>query len=526
MDRETTQSLNQPRTGTEAILPGTPVAGIGAHFVSLPGPFGIGDIGDAAHAFVDTLAEMQVGVWQFLPTGPTAYGDSPYQPLSAFAGNEMLIGIEPLQRMGLVDAPGVEALTDLPVDTVDYGRLIPLKHALLAKVAGRFADRADAGLRIAYEEFLHQHGAAWLDDYAAYRILKTMHGEKPWPEWEPSFVHREPAAMGGVLGQRREAVENIKVVQFLFDQQWRALKDYAGKRGVKLFGDMPIYIALDSADAWAHPEILLIDDAGRPSHVAGVPPDYFSADGQLWGNPLYDWPFHARHGYAWWIERVRHAAERMDLVRIDHFRGFEAYWSVPFGAKTAREGEWLTGPGDDLFKALGKALGHLPIVAEDLGVITPEVDALRHRHGIPGMYVLQFDVADDDFSLSDIGENSVCYTGTHDNDTTVGWFHGGNGDTRTAEEIQKTRQNALALTGGSPDTIHLDMIRLALGTNAKLAIVPLQDLLGLGSSARLNTPGTTSDNWRWRVQEDQLSEGAIATMAGLVNDTGRRPQSA
>ena len=516
----------EKETKTPAILPDRRLAGIGMHFVSLPGPFGIGDIGDAAHAFVDTLAEMQVGVWQFLPTGPTAYGDSPYQPLSAFAGNEMLIGIEPLQRMGLVDAPDAEALTGLPSDTVDYGRLIPLKHALLARVAGRFTERADTDLRVAYEEFLHQHGPAWLDDYAAYRILKTMHGEKPWPEWQPSFVHREPVALGRVLGQKREAVESIKVVQFLFDQQWRVLKHYAGERGVKLFGDMPIYIALDSADAWAHPEILLIDDAGKPSHVAGVPPDYFSADGQLWGNPLYDWPFHARHGYAWWIERMRHAAERMDLVRIDHFRGFEAYWSVPFGAETARTGEWLKGPEDDLFDALHAALGHLPIVAEDLGVITPEVDALRHRHGIPGMCVLQFDVADDDFSLGDIAENSVCYTGTHDNDTTVGWFHGGAGDTRTTKEIQETRQKALRLTGGSPETIHLDMIRLALGTNARLAILPLQDLLGLGSNARLNTPGTTSNNWRWRVQQHQLSETAIATMAGLVNDAGRRPQSA
>jgi 4-alpha-glucanotransferase len=428
--------------------------------------------------------------------------------------------------MGLVDALDTEALTALPHDTVDYGRLIPLKQELLAKVAGRFKDRANADLRVAYEDFLHRHGVAWLDDYAAYRILKTMHGEKPWTEWDPAFVHREPAAMDRVCADHHAAIERIKVMQFLFEEQWRALKGHAGKRGVKLFGDMPIYIALDSADAWAHPEILLIDDTGRPSHVAGVPPDYFSADGQLWGNPLYDWPFHARHGYAWWVERMRHAAERMDLVRIDHFRGFEAYWSIPFGAETARTGEWLKGPGDELFEALGAALGHLPIVAEDLGVITPEVDALRHRHGIPGMHVLQFDLAEDDFTPTGIPENSVCYTGTHDNDTTIGWFQGGAGDTRTLEEIRNTQRNALQLTGGSADTIHLDMIRLALGTRAKLAIAPLQDLLGLGSDARLNTPGTTLGNWRWRVRAEQLAPGIIETMAGMVEKAGREPTRA
>jgi 4-alpha-glucanotransferase len=516
----------EQETVAPTILPPGRSAGVCMHFTSLPGPYGIGDIGDAAHAFVDTLVDMRLGAWQFLPAGPTAYGDSPYQPLSAFAGNEMLLGIEPLQRLGLVGALDAEALTALPADTVDYGRLIPLKHELLAGVAGRFNDRAGAGLRVAYEEFLHLHSAAWLDDYAAYRIFKTMHGEKPWPEWEPAFVHREPAAVDRLLGQKRAALERIKVIQFLFDWQWRELKEYAGERGVRLFGDMPIYIALDSADAWARPEILLIDDAGRPSHVAGVPPDYFSADGQLWGNPLYDWAYHARHGYAWWIERVRHAAQRMDMVRIDHFRGFEAYWSIPFGAKTARTGEWLKGPADELFEALSAALGHLPIVAEDLGVITPEVDALRRRHGIPGMCVLQFDLADDDFSPADIPENSVCYTGTHDNDTTQGWFRGSAGDTRTPKEIRKTRNNALRLSGGKADTIHLDMIRLALDTKAKLAIFPLQDLLGLGSGARLNTPGTTSDNWRWRVRSEQLAAGVIEAMAGRVEKVGRKPPCA
>jgi len=284
---------------------------------------------------------------------------------------------------------------------------------------------------------------------------------------------------------------------------------------------MPIYIALDSADAWANPEILLIDQDGRPSHVSGVPPDYFSADGQLWGNPLYDWKFHESSAYRWWIERMRHAANQFDLVRIDHFRGFESFWSVRFGAETAREGRWVPGPGDGLFDAMHTALGSLPIVAEDLGVITPQVDALRHRHRIPGMKVLQFAVGDPAFSIDDIVENCVCYTGTHDNDTTVGWFNGGDEDTRSEKEIIETQQNALKVTGGNRQTIHLDMIRLAFNSQARLAIVPMQDFLGLGSEARLNIPGTTLNNWRWRVSDKQLSPEFCESVSQMVAESSR-----
>ena len=491
------------------------------HFASLAGPYGIGDIGDSALTFVDTIARMGLAVWQFLPTGPTAYGDSPYQPLSAFAGNEMLIGIEPLVRQGLLTPAEAGTLTGLSPKSVDYGQLIPRKHALLDKAASRFFAAISSAQRAAYDDFLQQHDGHWLADYAIYRLLKTMHGERPWPEWDGSFVHREQAAMQKVRESNREAIEQIKIVQFLFDQQWKTLKQYAGAEGIRLFGDMPIYIALDSADAWAHPEILLIDRDGRPSHVAGVPPDYFSADGQLWGNPLYDWEFHEASGYRWWIERVQHAANQLDLVRIDHFRGFEAYWSVRFGAGTARDGEWLPGPGDGLFDSMQATLGDLPIVAEDLGVITPEVDELRHRHGLPGMKVLQFEVGSPDFSLDEIEENCVCYTGTHDNDTTVGWFNGGDEDTRSEEELLETRQNVLELTGGTRETIHLDMIRLAFDSPARLAIVPMQDFLGLGSEARLNTPGTTLNNWRWRVSDGQLSPGFCESVTGMVAKSAR-----
>lgn len=502
-------------------------AGVSLHLSSLPGVHGIGDIGDSATAFVDRLVDMQLGVWQFLPLGPTAYGDSPYQPLSAFAGNANLIGLDPLLRLGLLREDELQDLASLPRDYVDYGRLIPAKRALLARAAERFNARQDNGLKAEYEEFLHARGSQWLDDYALFRVLKTAHGERPWPEWGPGYVRREPAALAKAGEEFRESVERTRITQFLFDRQWRALKAYASERGVCLFGDMPIYVALDSADAWSHPETLLIDRDGRPSHVAGVPPDYFSEDGQLWGNPLYDWAHHEQTGFRWWIERVRHAAQQNHLVRIDHFRGFEAFWSVPYGAPTAKEGEWIDGPGDALFVALEGALhgalGKLPIVAEDLGVITPAVDALRAKHDIPGMVVLQFEVADPEFTLESIEENSVCYTGTHDNDTTLGWFRGNGDDTRTAAEIEVAQARALELTGGSPGTIHRDMIRLALASKAAIAVAPMQDFLGLGSAARLNRPGTTLNNWRWRLSADALQPALVEEITGMVRDASRTP---
>jgi 4-alpha-glucanotransferase len=498
-------------------------AGVGMHLTSLPGAHGIGDIADSARAFIDTLVEMQLGVWQFLPLGPTAYGDSPYQPLSAFAGNANLIGLGPLLKMGLLNATELEPLTRLPRDYTDYGRLIPLKGGLLARAAQRFQELGSSALRSEYEEFLHRHGASWLDDYALFRVLKTEHGERPWPEWAPQYVHREAAALRHAQGQFKEQIERIRITQFLFDRQWRALKAYATERNVCLFGDMPIYIALDSADAWAQPELLQMDRDGRPAHVAGVPPDYFSEDGQLWGNPLYEWSYHKQTDYRWWVERTRHAAQQAHIVRIDHFRGFESFWSVPYGEKSARRGKWLPGPGDALFETLERELGTLPIVAEDLGVITPAVDALRESHNIPGMVVLQFKVDEPGFDPEGIEANSVCYTGTHDNDTTLGWFRGGGGDTRTAAELASTRSAALKHTGGTAESIHMDMIRLAFSTRSSIAIAPMQDFLGLGSSARLNRPGTTENSWRWRMQRGAIRPALVARVAGMVRSASRTP---
>ena len=497
-------------------------AGVLMHISSLPGEHAIGDIGESAHAFVDALADMDIGVWQFLPLGPTAYGDSPYQPLSAFAGNANLIGLHQLVELGLLHEPELEPLTGLPRDFCDYGRLIPLKRDLLKLASQRLMKRRGGALMAEYEDFMHLH-RHWIEDYALFRLLKTSHGERPWPEWGKEYVYRDSAALNKLRNENRDSIIATQVTQFLFDRQWRELKMYAGTRGVSLFGDIPIYIALDSADAWAHREMLLIDNEGTPSHVSGVPPDYFSADGQLWGNPLYDWDYHEQTGYQWWIDRMRHIGRQTDLVRIDHFRGFESFWSVPYGQKTAKFGEWVPGPNESLFEAMKKSLGELPIVAEDLGVITPEVDALRLGQGLPGMVVLQFEVGDENFDMDSIDENSVCYTGTHDNDTTLGWFLGTGDDTRSEQQVLESQATVLRKTGGTAESVHEDMIRLAFSSNSTLAVAPMQDFLGLGSEARINTPGTTSNNWRWRMKEGALDSAMADHVAAMVEDASRRP---
>jgi 4-alpha-glucanotransferase len=493
------------------------------HITSLPGPYGIGEIGAHARAFVDCMRDMKLSIWQILPTGPTAYGDSPYQALSTFAGNEMLIDIGNLVDLGFLTEREVSELSTLPERFVDYGALIPSKNRLLDLAAERFKTSANDELKAVYANFLEENDERWLNDYAVFRVLKTRHGQRPWPEWQPEYVHREPRALREFEASAAQEIELIKIVQCVFHLQWQTFKAYANHHGIRLFGDLPICIALDSADAWANREMLQIDEDGRPGHVAGVPPDYFSKDGQLWGNPLYKWEHHRDTGYGWWIDRLRASADLVDLVRIDHFRGFEAYWSVPADSETAKIGAWQPGPGDTIFEAMRDALGKLPIVAENLGVITPEVEALRDRHEIPGMHVLQFDVTDDEVDIDNFEVNSVTYTGTHDNDTTIGWFRGSPDDIRTQEEILETQMVALEQTAGTPETIHVDMIRMAFATNSKIAIAPMQDYLGLGSEARINVPGTSSNNWRWRVQDTQLSGALCADVAAMVAAAGRAP---
>ncbi|MEO1247241.1 MAG: 4-alpha-glucanotransferase [Pseudomonadota bacterium] len=496
-------------------------AGVSLHITSLPGRYGIGEIGREARNFVDTLRKMELSVWQFLPLGPTAYGDSPYQPLSSFAGNEMLIDIDTLIAEGFLSEDEVEELTTMPERYTDYGAVIPVKNRILKLAADRYTERADRASLTGFGDFLQQNDARWLHDYALFRILKTRHGERPWPEWQPEYVHRDPGALAELASSTAQEIRAIKVIQYWFHSQWQVLRAYAHANGVELFGDMPICIALDSADAWANRNLLRVDSDGRPDSVAGVPPDYFSEDGQLWGNPLYAWENHAATGYAWWIERMRASAELADLVRIDHFRGFEAYWAIPAESATARNGQWEPGPNDAIFDAMRDALGNLPIVAEDLGLITPAVEALRDRHEIPGMVVLQFDVTDPGFSLGAVRPNTVCYTGTHDNDTTIGWFRGSPNDMRSGEEILQTQETVLKMTGGSAESVHLDLIKAAFSAPSLLAIAPMQDFLGLGSEARVNTPGTSSDNWRWRVLETQLSAEVCDNVASMVRESGR-----
>jgi 4-alpha-glucanotransferase len=496
-------------------------AGVCMHLTSLPGPFGIGEIGDNAFRFIDTLATMGLSVWQFLPTGPTAYADSPYQSASIYAGNPLLIDLFALRDDGLVTNAEIEVFEDLPRQMIDFGELIPMKAQLLARAAERFAVSATRSQRLARDEFVAAHDRLWLHDYAQYEVLKAMHQQRAWREWDQSYAARDPDALRALEEAAHAQIDSIKSIQFIFFEQWRRLKEYAASKGVRLMGDLPIYVALDSADAWSRPDLLYLRNDGTPIDFAGVPPDYFSADGQRWGNPLWRWDRHAADGYQWWISRVRHAMTMFDLIRLDHFRGFEAYWAVPALAETARDGEWRPGPGEDLFNALQDALGRLPFVAEDLGVITPEVDALREQFGFPGMKVLQFMVVEAKFDAERIPRECVCYTGTHDNDTTLGWFHNGLRAIYPPVKAQRVQAAVLRHTHGHPENIHENLIRLAFSTQASLAIAPMQDYLGLGSMARMNAPGTTNNNWQWRLRNEQITPHLCELVRHMVTESGR-----
>ena len=500
-------------------------AGILLHISSLPGPFGIGDLGSACD-FLDGLASAHIGLWQVLPLSPTGYGDSPYQSLSAFAGNPLLVDLSELVSRGWLDAGDLGDAPSFPEGRVDFEGVAPWRMAKLRSAFSRFQADATAADRADLDAFC-QGEQSWLDEFATFIALKTHFGQAEWTRWPERLVARDSAELEVLRGRLAGEIRFHAFVQWCFFRQWRQVKEHAARRGVRIVGDVPIFVAHDSADVWANQRLFQLDEQGLPRAVAGVPPDYFSASGQLWGNPLFDWRQMAAEGYAWWIARLSQALAQFDYVRLDHFRGFESYWEIPAGAQTAVEGHWAPGPGAALFSAATAALGPLPLIAEDLGVITPAVEALRDQFGYPGMRVLQFAFGDDpksnDYLPHHYIPHCVAYTGTHDNDTTVGWFHSqaGEGTTRSAEQIGREREFTLRYLGTDGLEIHWDLIRLAMASVAHLAIFPMQDVLGLGSEARMNMPSTTEGNWRWRMASGQWTHQHQQRLCMLAETFGR-----
>jgi 4-alpha-glucanotransferase len=486
-------------------------SGILLHPTSLPGPHGIGDLGPAAYRFVDFLAASGQRLWQVLPLGPTGYGNSPYQSPSGQAGNAALVDLGALAAEGWLSEAELAPLTRLPTRRIAFGRLLPLKHQLLARAARAFFKGGSGEQRAAFEGFAGE-AQGWLEDYATFMALKEAHGGAAWTEW--SGTTPDPDRMAA-----------HRFAQFQFFRQWDALRAYAGQRGIGIIGDLPLYVAHDSVEVWRSRELFELDPSGRPRVVAGVPPDYFSETGQLWGNPIYRWEAMERDGFRWWIERMRRTLRLVDVVRLDHFRGLEAYYQIPGGATDARQGHWVKGPGERLLGALRHGLGRLPFIAEDLGVITPEVRALRDRFDLAGMRILQFAFGNDDgadsFKPHNYVPHTVAYTGTHDNDTTRGWFRAESGSTRSAEQACREREFALRYLGSDGREIHWDFIRAVLASVARTAIVPLQDVMGLGSSARLNLPGSTEGNWEWRFTAPQLVPALSERLCGLARLYGR-----
>ena len=448
-------------------------------------------------------------LWQVLPLNPTGYGDSPFQCFSAIAGNPLLLSLETLEERGLLSRSELESKPRFPEEYVEYGAALQYKVPLLTKAAKNFAGER-SGERESFEQFCRAN-ARWLDDFALFMACKAAHGGVAWTQWEQSIAERDPEAIKRWKERLANEIEMLKFWQFEFSRQWKSLRTYVHERGIQVIGDIPIYVAHDSADVWANREFFHLDRAGNPIKVAGVPPDYFSATGQLWGNPIYNWERLKSTGYKWWVERFQAALGLYDIVRMDHFRGFEAYWEVPGTDATAERGVWIKGPGAELFSELRAALGELPIIAENLGVITPEVERIREEFEFPGMVILQFafgiDPQGPSFRPHNYVRNLVAYTGTHDNDTTVGWWNStGAGDSiRTPEDVEKEHAFARAYLGERSEPINWALIRGVLGSVADTAIIPMQDVLGLGSEARMNLPGSSSGNWRWRMRAEQLT---------------------
>lgn len=499
-------------------------SGLLLHPTSLPGRYGIGDIGKEARWFVDFLAEAGQKLWQVLPLGPTGYGDSPYQSFSAFAGNPLLVSLDSLVDDGLLRRKDL-GKPKFGEDEVDYAAVQGYKRPLLRQAFHAFERDADTAARADFATFRRVQ-EPWLDDFTFFMSLKERHGGASWTTWDPAVVVRQASVLDALRIEMADEIAFHGFVQYTFFRQWRVLREYAHVRNVRFMGDVPIFAAHDSADVWAHPELFHLAADGAPAYVAGVPPDYFSATGQRWGNPLYRWDAMARTGFAWWIARFRVALGLVDCVRLDHFRGLEAYWEVPAEEPTAINGRWVKGPGAALLHALRDGLGGLPIVAENLGVITPEVEGLREGFGLPGMAILQFafgaDGSAENFKPHNHTRDLVVYTGTHDNDTIVGWWRAGIGDsTRTAEMVEREKARCLGYLGSDGHEIHWDFVRAAIASVADTAMLPVQDVLGLGNEARMNLPSRASGNWKWRFRKKQLTPQIAARLRDLATLYGR-----
>jgi 4-alpha-glucanotransferase len=499
-------------------------SGVLLHPTSLPGAHGCGDLGPAARRFVDFLARARQHWWQMLPVHPPGRGNSPYNSISAFAGSALLVSPEDLRRGGLLTAGDLSAAGSLGPGPVDFVAAARLRTRLLRRAFERCLGNRRRRARL---DAFRAENAPWLEDYALYRALGGAQRDRPWYDWDGPLRDRQPAALRDARARLGEPIAYHEFLQYCFAEQWGALRAHAAGRGVALLGDLPIFVALESADVWARRDQYFMDARGRPTVVAGVPPDAFSRTGQRWGNPLYRWELLRRGGYRWWLERIAMACRRFDIVRLDHFIGFQRYWEIPGRARTALHGRFRPGPGAAFFRAARAALGDLPFVAEDLGIVTPEVTALREQFDMPGLRVLQFGFDGDPARNLNLphhfARNCVAYTGTHDNDTTVGWFRGLPARGGTPEAASRAR--VLAYVGGGARDVHWSLLRAAAASAAGLCMVPMQDLLGLGGAARMNRPGIARGNWAWRLKPDDLQPALAERLGVLTEATGRAPRA-
>jgi 4-alpha-glucanotransferase len=485
-------------------------SGIFLHPTSLPSPYGIGDLGAGALNWIDQIAAAEQSFWQFCPLSPTGYGDSPYQALCSFAGNTLLISPDELRGVGLLSKANLNSYPRLPESRVDFGAVIAAKGKLFRKAFANFSDTPDFARFCAAE-------APWLDGYALFRVVKALHGERPWWEWEAPYKRREPGALKAAAEKDADSLRYHKFLQYLFHLQWQRVRAAAKEKGVSLIGDVPFYTAYDSSDTWSEPSQFLFDDEYRPIAVAGVPPDYFSETGQLWGNPLYRWEAMKGDGYAWWRRRIEKALQLADRIRIDHFRAFDSYWAIPYGNPTAVKGKWRKGPGRGFFDAIKGALGVLPFIAEDLGDITAGVIKLREYIKAPGMKILQFAFDSNPanpYLPYNVAQDSVTYTGTHDNDTSLGWFE-------SLPKAGKESVRSYLNCGGAAKGFSEAFLRCALASPSWLCLIPMQDVLALGAGNRMNTPGTMWGNWQWRIAPGMPVKESLARLAALTRVYGR-----